>query len=73
MEWTNTEYGFSGFNDRAHASCNIEQNRIIVYPDTPVDVLYNGNKLEKIEITLESIIQRSAIIGHPRRFCSFYN
>lgn len=54
MIWNNTEYGFTGFNDRAHASCNIEQNRIIIYPNSPVDVLYNGQPMDKIQIELES-------------------
>lgn len=46
MIWTNTEYGFTGYNESVHASCNIEQNRIIIYQDE--------DPIEQIEIKLES-------------------
>lgn len=46
MLWNNTEYGFTGYNECVHASCNIEQNRIIIYRD--------DDPIEQIEIELES-------------------
>lgn len=46
MRWNNTEYGFVGSDDNNTVNCNIEQNRIVIYPD--------DDAIEQIEITLES-------------------
>jgi hypothetical protein len=47
-KWIDTIFGFTGENESFQVSCNIEQNRVIVWPlDDPI---------EQISIELESPI-----------------
>lgn len=48
MLWIDTIFGFTGENESFRVSCNIEQNRVIIWP---LDDL-----IEQISITLESPI-----------------
>ena len=45
MKWIDNKYGFTGETENEQATCNIDQNRIIIWP--------NNDPIEQIEIEIE--------------------